>query len=132
MPDAWGVFQKGELKIGMPEQSFFSSDFFDFIGEKKIELENNSIKCVKQGGNNYFGEINAANQQNGRCILIDSDDGCITVAYYKDGSDAVGNYLLIWNDGDITVGECYESNDRLINFRGTKYYADGTTKDFDH
>ena len=61
MPDKWGVFQKGELKISMPEQSFFSCDLFDFLGEKMIELEDNSIKCVEDDEDNFFGEHNEEN-----------------------------------------------------------------------
>ena len=108
MPDKWGVFQKGELKIGMPEQSFFSSDFFDFIGEKKIELENYSFKCVKHGSFNYFGEHNAANKPHGRCIRIDSGDGFVGMYYYKDGVATVGNEIWIYSDGTIQVSEHYE------------------------
>ena len=70
MPNAWGVFQKGELKIGMPEQSFFSRDLFEFVGEKRVELEDNSIKCVEDDEYNYFGELNEENQPHGRCITI--------------------------------------------------------------
>ena len=40
---------------------------------------------------------------------------------------AVGNYILIWSDGSIYVGEYYTDSKGAIDWRGTLYYTDGTS-----
>ena len=53
-----------------------------------------------------FGELNERNNLHGRGILI-TKLGTIRIGFYSDGKSAPGNYLSIWNNGDIYLGECY-------------------------
>ena len=39
--------------------------------------------------------------------------GGITLGYWKEGKRDVGNFISIDSDGDISVGENYESNGAL-------------------
>ena len=76
-----------------------------------------------------FGEHNEANELHGKGIEINSFNGSIHIGYYNNGDDAPGNFIYIYYDGDVNVGEWYMKDGKKC-YRGTEYRTDGTTKEF--
>ncbi len=92
-----------------------------------------SGKYTKTGGGSYYvGEHNVNNKLynglQGRGIKFYSD-GDINIGYYNNGYGAPGNFITIYKNGEFHVGEYY-LKDAILDTRGTRYNADGTTKKF--
>ena len=69
------------------------------------------------------------NQREGRCITLGFWN-LIHIGYCKDGGWTVGNFISIWIDGDIHVGDYYLDGIGWITGRHTWYKTDGTSKPF--
>ena len=72
--------------------------------------------------------MNADNNLHGRGICIDIN-GTINIGYYKNNWPAPGNFIIIFSNDSIRVGECYFKNAEKC-FRGTDYRTDGISKKF--
>ena len=84
-----------------------------------------------RSGFKYIGEWSAqTDKPNGRGIKIYSW-GSIYIGQYKDGKSAAGNYIFIWSDDTLSVGENYVNANGVLKWRGTEYNQDGTTEKFD-
>ena len=82
-------------------------------------------------GNIFVGEDNnELNSLNYREIRI-YPRGYIKIGYFNNGESAPGNFIRIWNDGDVNVGEFYMKNG-MIRYRYTEYRTDGTTRKHDY
>jgi hypothetical protein len=76
---------------------------------------------VKESEDDYsksFGEHNAENELHGRGIERMSD-GFIFVACYKASYKSIGSRIIIGDDGNFSVGECYLVGEDETKFRGT-------------
>ncbi len=59
------------------------------------------------------------------------NNGTINIGYYEDGFVSTGNFIFIYSDGDLEVGEIYfEDGDRRR--RGTIYKTNGTEYKYDN
>ena len=96
------------------------------IGFMGIGAEGQRCGISVDRGSVYYGEHNAVNRPHGKCIKFDSN-GWINIRYYKDGVGTVGNFICIYRDGWIYVGECYADSSGAILNKGTRYNTDGTS-----
>lgn len=78
------------------------------------------------------------NQPHGRCITVYSY-GRIYIDYRKNGGFSVGNWLEIYADGDIDLGDRFADANRVINYKCTRYKGirpistrSGSGKTFSH
>jgi hypothetical protein len=91
-----------------------------------------SLQCPPHPGAQEICEPhqqNKNNQPNGRCITI-SSSGAIFIGYYKDGGYTVGNWIHIWSDGNIYVGDRYVDSNGSLTRRYTYYKTDGTSRKY--
>ena len=68
------------------------------------------------------------NKPHGKGITIGMA-GDINIAYWNNDGYAPGNYIQIYNWGDVYVGEGYMKDGRMHG-RGTRYHPDGTTEKY--
>jgi len=79
----------------------------------------------------YIGEMGWFSGGHGKGMKL-SKEGNINIQYYKEGKFSVGNFIRIYSNGDIEVGEAYTDTNGNISWRGKLYKADGTTEPFDN
>ncbi len=111
------------------------NDFFKWgtelkgYGDRYVKYSDKKEEHGFNEGDKFFGEWSKeTNKPHGRGIYIASI-GDIFIGYYNNG-DAPGRYITIHSDGDVDVGEYYLKNGERWA-RGTQYYTDGTTEEFD-
>ncbi len=81
----------------------------------------------------YFGELNSNNQEHGKGVIIYNCSKCgnsIIFALIENDNYAEGNYIIIFESGQIQVGEIYFKNGKKKKI-GTSYEKDGTSDYFD-
>ena len=91
-----------------------------------LKIESNYLVM---GAVRYFGERNEHNKPHGRGIGIYSTY-FIRIGYFNNGGWAPGNYLTIWSDGQLDVGECYLKDGKKWD-KGTLYEVNGNEEKFD-
>ena len=82
------------------------------------------VTNVEDGFLELGGRLN--NKTHGRGILIHSD-GTIYIGYFKDGDDAVGNFICILSTGTIDVEDYYRNRNGATDAIYTLYKTDGST-----
>ncbi len=65
------------------------------------------IETMTLSDGKYFGELNSNNQEHGKGVMIFNDRKKIIFAESKNGKHVTSNYITIFEDGDIHVGEIY-------------------------
>ncbi len=79
----------------------------------------------------YYGELNADGKWQGRGIRIENT-GRIWIGYWWNGRWSTGNYIRIYSDDKIAVGEVYKKDGYgQMRYRGTEYYKNGTEWQYD-
>ncbi len=86
-------------------------------------------KYTKDKYEDYFGEHNEENNLHGRGIII-LPNCHIDIGFYNNSDYAPGNYIEIFSDGDVDVGEIYLKDGKRWN-KCTRYFSDGKTKESD-
>ena len=57
-PGKWGIYQRGDLQVGLPEQPhLFTKDLMQFIGEPNVP--DMRVGMTTYDGDVKFGELNA-------------------------------------------------------------------------
>ena len=80
-------------------------------------------------GYHGFGEMNHINNLHGRGIYM-FFQGSIRIGYFNNKWSAPGNFIEIYSDGDVDVGQKYQKYGEIFS-RGTRYKADGTSVNLD-
>ena len=115
-----GIFSKGKIAPAFDFTNHASS--FLSISGKYTKLHD----CIQ------FGDRNKADRLHGKGIVIRMNIlDSIRIGYYNDGLSAPGNYLYIFSNGNLQVGEQYLKDGKLCD-RGTRYLTNGTSEEFDH
>ena len=114
----------GVIPKVMPFFQFYPAKDDDFIqivdSTKKIAL------IFDEDSDLQIGEMNAANELDGRGIVINRY-GDIRIEYYKDGFSAAGRYITIYSYGSFEVGQLYANANGALKNRGTYYIRNRRT-----
>ena len=88
-------------------------------------------RVTKDAGSTLFGEHDENNKLDGRGIQI-WDFSSITIGYWKNGGLSIGNYIIIFGEGKLTinVGELYVKKG-YNKHRGIQYKKDGSEREYD-
>ena len=59
-------------------------------------------------------------------------DNNINIGYFKNGDLAPGNHIYIIGDGEtFKVSQCYIDKKGETNWKGTEYFPDGTSNEYE-
>lgn len=90
-------------------------------------------QIVNQNGDKYFGEVNSKNNAHGRGVRFYSS-GLIVIGNWYDDKYAPGKDIMVHGEYQdrIDVEEFYIDTVKRLKWRGTYFYSDGTSAQFDH